>query len=407
MSIDVQSEVKEPPLTRVEIEYLLNKAGGNPAYINLTEMDLSNIDLSNLNLQRINLTRANPSNADLRGSDLTYAYLGGANLSRANVSHANLNYANLSHSNLASAVIIDTNLRGANLYSATLAGATLHNTDLSNVDLTNAELFNANMYNVDLTNVVLDKTNIYHATFSNITIDEQGWKYLKSNQVNVVEKVNVIMRLEPVISIRIMHEPLTPQILATTFTALTELTTKFWLIAKHRLPDLIEYNKTLNVRFADEAGIIITRASYNSPFSFDLKFDMSATSVADATMTVVNGLSQRKAIQEQLELANQAASQKIKEGDQKSELKQTREQLAIEREKVALLRETMEVQKLGIEYALEIADKLVDKLHPNADPETKGMLIRTLLPNILQLDNVKGLELALPMTKGNDNNPKQ
>lgn len=99
---------------------------------------------------------------------------------------------------------------------------------------------------------------------------------------------------------------------------------------------------------------------------------------------------------EQLEIANQAAK-KIKEDEQKSELELTREQLAIEREKVALLRETMEAQKLGIEYALEIAGKLIDTLYPNADAETKGMMIQSILPNILQLDTVRGLELALPI----------
>src|SRR6266702_4521970 len=44
--------------------------------------------------------------------------------------------------------------------------------------------------------------------------------------------------------IRILEEPLTPQNVALTLEALTELTTKFWLIAKRRLPDLIEYTQT-------------------------------------------------------------------------------------------------------------------------------------------------------------------
>jgi hypothetical protein len=67
----------------------------------------------------------------------------------------------------------------------------------------------------------------------------------------------------------------------------------------------------------------------------------------------------------------------------------------------------MEVQKLGIGYALDIADTLVDKLHPNVDPETRGMLIRTYLPNILQLDNVKGLELSLPLPQSHDPETKE
>ena len=35
-------------------------------------------------------------------------------------------------------------------------------------------------------------------------------------------------------------------------------------------------------------------------------------------------------------------------------------------------------------------------LRPDADKETKAMLARTLLPDLLQLGSAKGLELALP-----------
>jgi hypothetical protein len=199
-----------------------------------------------------------------------------------------------------------------------------------------------------------------------------------------------------IIHFRIIEEPLTSQNLALAFTTLTELATKFWLIAKRRLPELIEYTQTHDIRFANEAGSTITWVTYNSPFSFGFQVDKLVPSVAESLMTVVDGLSQRKAKREKLELDNQEAAQKIKEDKQKTELDQAREQLTIERERVALLRETMEVQKQGIEYALEIADKLVDKLHPGVDPETKGMIVRTLLPGILQLDNVRGLQLVLP-----------
>jgi hypothetical protein len=197
---------------------------------------------------------------------------------------------------------------------------------------------------------------------------------------------------------RIIEEPLTPQNLALAFTTLTELATKFWLIAKRRLPDLIEYTQTHDIRFANEAGSAIAWATYNSPFSFGFQVDKVVPSVADALMTVVNGLSQRKAHVEKLELDNQAAEQKIKEDEKRSELEQTKEQLAIERERVALLRETMEAQKQGIEYAIEITKTLVDITYPNADIETKGMIITTLLPGVLQLDNVRGLQLVLPET---------
>jgi hypothetical protein len=61
-----------------------------------------------------------------------------------------------------------------------------------------------------------------------------------------------------------------------------------------------------------------------------------------------------------------------------------------------VLEKRLEVQKKGIEYALEIAYKVVETLHPNADAATQAMEIQVLLPNLLQLQNGKGLELALP-----------
>lgn len=39
---------------------------------------------------------------------------------------------------------------------------------------------------------------------------------------------------------------------------------------------------------------------------------------------------------------------------------------------------------------------MVDMLQPNADQAARVMLIQTMLPNLLQLQDGKGLELALP-----------
>jgi hypothetical protein len=73
-----------------------------------------------------------------------------------------------------------------------------------------------------------------------------------------------------IIPLLIDEEPLTPQTLALAFSALTELTTKLWLIAQHRFADLIEYTQTHDVRFANEAGSTIAYVTYNSPFNFGL-----------------------------------------------------------------------------------------------------------------------------------------
>jgi len=83
-------------------------------------------------------------------------------------------------------------------------------------------------------------------------------------------------------------------------------------------------------------------------------------------------------------------------------LEQERHELAIERERLEILEKPIDVQKKGIEYALEIATKTVAVLHPDADEQTKAMLIQTLLPNLLQLQNSKGIVLVLPEPHNNE-----
>jgi len=72
--------------------------------------------------------------------------------------------------------------------------------------------------------------------------------------------------------------------------------------------------------------------------------------------------------------------------------------LQVERERLELLEKRLEVQKKGIEYAIEIANKMVDILHPSADEDTRAMLIQAFLSNLLQLESGKGLELIFPKT---------
>jgi len=76
-------------------------------------------------------------------------------------------------------------------------------------------------------------------------------------------------------------------------------------------------------------------------------------------------------------------------------LEQEKQRLAIEQYRLEVLEKQLEVQKKGIEYALEIAEKVIDTLHPGADPATRAMEIQTLLPDLIQLQNVRGLELSL------------
>jgi hypothetical protein len=88
-------------------------------------------------------------------------------------------------------------------------------------------------------------------------------------------------------------------------------------------------------------------------------------------------------------------------------LEHEQRRLKIEQQRLEVLEKQLEVQKKGIEYALEIAGKVVDTLHPGADAATRAMEIQILLPNLVQLQNGKGLELALPVSQENQTIPKQ
>lgn len=226
----------------------------------------------------------------------------------------------------------------------------------------------------------------------------------KTAAERIAEIVNLVKNSQTrIIPLLINEEPLTPQTLALAFTALTEFTTKLWLIAKHRFADLIEYTQTHDVRFANEAGSTIAWVTYNSPFSFGLQVDKLVPGIADAVITIVDGLSQRRAKRERLEIDNQIALNAVKTAEE--QLKQQQEMAEFEREKQrlnnekirqVLVEQRLELQMKQIEQALEFAGKAVDIVHPNADPEMRPVLIQTLVNSILQIDSVKGLQLALP-----------
>ena len=215
-----------------------------------------------------------------------------------------------------------------------------------------------------------------------------------------------ILNEATVLHLRILEEPLTAHNLHTIISALTELSTKYWLIAKRRFADLIEYTQTHNDRFAEEANVVVAKITYNSPMNMDWKVDLSAPSVAEALVTTIDGITQIRKRLEQVELENRAKAQEIKHAEQQTDheqqmaiLEREQRRLEIEQRRLELLERQLEIQKKGIEYALEIAGKVVDTLHPGADPATRAMEIQALLPNLVQLQNGKGLELALPAHK--------
>jgi hypothetical protein len=209
--------------------------------------------------------------------------------------------------------------------------------------------------------------------------------------------------------IRIVEEPLTPRNLTSILSAITDLSTQCWLLGKGRLADLIAYTQTHDVRFIEETHLSFTKITYNSPFDASFKIDLSASNIAQAITTSIDGVVQAKQRLEKAEMENKKLAQEIEKARQKSDqenktalFEQERLALAIEKERLEILEKRLDVQKKGIEYALEIANKTVTVLYPTADEQTKALLMQTLLPTLLQLQNGKGLELVLPAPQGDE-----
>ncbi len=204
------------------------------------------------------------------------------------------------------------------------------------------------------------------------------------------------------LQIRITQEQLTAQNFTTIISALTELHTQCWLIQQGRFVDVIEYAQTRNVKFAEEADLVITGLAYNSPLEINFA-PLDPKNIADALVTGIDGVTQAKLRFVQAKLENQARAQEIQlaaqqaaHGNDMALLEQEKRRLEIESQRLGLMEQRLELQKKEIEYALEIAGKMVTMLRPDADQVTKAMLAQTLLPGLLQLGSGKGLNLALP-----------
>jgi uncharacterized protein YjbI with pentapeptide repeats len=387
--------------------------GANLIGANLNGTYLSGADLSFANLSKTNLSFANFSFADLIGANFSEANLSKANLSKANLSKANLIRTFLNEANLIRANLSEAKLIGAKLIGAYLIGANLSDANLSEADLRGAYFIGAYFIGANLSRAYLSGADFSGADFSGadfIGADFIGADFIGADFSGVIGLNIAQIENAPTFRIRVIEEPLTPHNLISVISAITTLSTKCWLIANKRLADLIEYTQTNDIRFVEEAQLTITKIRHNSPLDASFKIDLSASNIAEAITTTIDGVTQIKNRLEKVELENKAKAQAIEHARQKSDqenksalLEQERQELAIERERLEILEKRLEVQKKGIEYALEIANKTVSMLDPNADEQKKAMLIQSLLPTLLQLHNGKGLELILPAPQSIEN----
>ncbi len=214
-----------------------------------------------------------------------------------------------------------------------------------------------------------------------------------------------IKNSETTIPLRIVEEPLTAQNVALILTTLTELATELWLIGKRRFADLAEYTQTHDVRFTNEAGITIAWIYYNSPLEIGLQLAQIMPGLADAIMTIINGIAQIMLKREKLKLENQAASQQIEEARQNAEDKHKMEELNRKMIEIEVQQRQWEMYtKIGIVSELETG---ITILLPSEGVEIKSMSKQLILPTVLQLSNTKGLELALPTPKTEEDSPKE
>ncbi len=363
--------------------------------MDLSESNLQDAHLSDADLFLCNLRHANLSRATLDEAQIVRSNLDGANLFQASLKGTDLSNSSLMGANLSEAFLNDVSLIEANLNAAIFEKATLSAVNLKNAVLLNSTLSDGSLYEVNISGAYISQQEkqLLHAR------DVKG---LDQVRIPVTFEAPKVVQYDPsIIQIRITEEPLTAQNVAAIISALTEFTTKCWLIAHGRFSDLIEYSQTNNRRFDKEANLIIIQVTYNSPF--EIKLSISPEAVAQAVKILIDAVVGAKDRKREAELKNKALAEEIERKQQEAEAARSRKdqarQIQTQRELIDLYDKQLELRKKQIDltdYVFEKAPKLVDLLYPNADANTRAMASQTLIKNLLQLDQSEGLQRVLP-----------
>lgn len=235
----------------------------------------------------------------------------------------------------------------------------------------------------------------------------------------VAISLDVSSQASSVVQLSVIQETLQSLTVGMLISTLTELHTKCWLIFHKRFADLIEYLQTRDIRFASEANLIISEITYSSPFQ--IKLDTGVKEVAEAIKIALDGIIQvplrYKAMKQEIEAKDSEIKHKEREAQsnlkdkeqnrtietQKAELERQADQLRLVKQQLEVEEQRLELQKAilksehqRVDLAFETASKVVERLAPNADMDSKALLIRSLVPQLLQLGDVRGLELYLP-----------
>ena len=136
--------------------------------------------------------------------------------------------------------------------------------------------------------------------------------------------------------------------------------------------------ETQDRRFVEKANLIIDNLASNSPALITFLTDPSTVTTA-----VASGVTLALALQKVTEALVQAWNKIV---EAKTE---TRKKEAEQRNKEA------EEKKKQTEEAVATLTKVIDALRPGDDPQTRAMMLQTILPDYVECLNGKGRKLDL------------
>ena len=400
----------------------------NLSNTDLRDTDLRDADLSNTNLSGAYLSGANLSNTNLRYFNLRGAYLSGAYLSNTDLSNTDLSNFNLSGADLSNTNLFNTNLSNTNLSGANLRGANLSNTDLSNTDLRNTDLRNtnlriadlrgadlrgANLRGADLRGANLRGADLFNADLFNADLSNTDLSNTDLNGANLNGAIGIILpEKTSTFRIHILEEPLTTHNLALVISAFNSLHTKCWLIMQNRFADLIMYTETHDPRFENEAPLIITKLTHNSPL--EMKLNISLEGIANAFRIIIEsveklGLTRRKTLAEIKEVEQKLAQQE-EEVRAKHEYEDKMRYIELQNAVIESQNKLIKLRRNQLDFVKEayaLSPKVVKTLQPSIDEAIQEMAAPTLHEDIIKLVTSEGLKLIEPPKQQNLSSPKK
>src|SRR5207248_2811889 len=100
--------------------------------------------------------------------------------------------------------------------------------------------------------------------------DKIGSTLLQIFPFVIIDKIEIELKENKALHIRVLEEPLTAQNLSIAIAAITDLYTRCLLFLEERFTDLMDYAQTRDPRFVKEANLQVGAMTHNSPAIIDL-----------------------------------------------------------------------------------------------------------------------------------------